>query len=73
MAAPHVVGAVALLWSADPTLIGKITETTEVLQKTAEPKTHSQTCGGVAGSEVPNNTFGYGIMNIYNAVKSRKN
>lgn len=70
MAGPHVVGGVALLWSAKKDLIGKIKETSDVLAKTADGKTSTQTCGNIPGTSIPNNTFGYGIMNIYNAVKS---
>lgn len=72
MSGPHVVGAIALLWAADPSLVGKIDETKEVLMRTATPKTSTQSCGGVAGSAIPNNTFGYGLLNIYEAVKSRR-
>ena len=71
MAGPHVVGAVALLWSADPSLIGKIAETKAILRATAEPKTVFQDCDNKPGSQVPNNTFGFGTLNIYKAVKSR--
>lgn len=70
MAGPHVVGAVALMWSARPELIGKIDATAELLRKNAVPKTSTQTCGGVSGSSVPNNTFGHGQLNVYNALKA---
>lgn len=72
MSGPHVVGAIALLWAADPTLVGKIDETKEVLMRTATGKTSTQTCGGVSGTAIPNNTFGYGLLNVYEAVKSRR-
>jgi hypothetical protein len=69
MAGPHVVGAVALLWSANPKLIGKIKETTEILTQTATPKTDpTQTCGGISGNVIPNNTYGYGLLNVEKAV-----
>ncbi len=35
MASPHVAGAVALLWSAVPSLIGDIDRTEQVLIKSA--------------------------------------
>ena len=71
MAGPHVVGEVALLWSADPTLRGDITGTVDVIRATSKPKTTTQRCGGVAGSSIPNNTYGYGLIDAYKAVKSR--
>jgi serine protease AprX len=69
MAGPHVAGAVALLWSAQPKLVGDIDRTVEILRSTAIPTVSSQTCGGVAGTEIPNNTFGYGLLNVEAAVK----
>lgn len=71
MAGPHLVGLVALLWSADPSLIGKIEETEALIKEKAEAKTSSQTCGGISGSARPNNTFGYGIANAFEVVKTR--
>jgi subtilisin family serine protease len=37
MAGPHVVGVVALLWSANPLLRGDIERTRAILQETAQP------------------------------------
>jgi hypothetical protein len=37
MAAPHVAGVVALMWSANPKLIGDIGDTTRILESTADP------------------------------------
>ncbi len=68
MAAPHVAGAVALLWSAKPELVGKIPETIAKFTGTAVAKTTTQTCGGVSGAEVPNNTYGFGQLDVYSAV-----
>jgi subtilisin family serine protease len=67
MASPHVAGAVALLWSHEPALKGDIAATVARFTATATAKTTSQTCGGVSGSTIPNNTYGYGIMNVYAA------
>lgn len=72
MASPHVVGAVALLWSADASLIGDFDATAAALTGTATRKTTTQTCGGVPGTAIPNNTYGYGNMNVYNAVATRR-
>jgi len=70
MAGPHVAGAVALIWAARPELEGRIAETISLLTSTATPKTaDNQSCGGVPGTQVPNNTYGHGIMNVYAALK----
>jgi serine protease AprX len=71
MAGPHLVGLVALLWSADKSLIGKIDETLDIINDKAEAKTSDQTCGGTPGTARPNNTYGYGIANAFEVVKSR--
>lgn len=68
MAAPHVAGSVALILSAEPDLAGKVDQVEELLRKTAAPLTGSQTCGGVSGSQVPNNTFGWGRIDVKAAV-----
>jgi serine protease AprX len=72
MAAPHVVGAVALLWSARPQLLRDITATKTVLQNTANPTVNvsPQTCGGTLSSQIPNNTFGYGRVDALAAVNA---
>lgn len=70
MAGPHVVGQVALMWAAQPELIGKIDETTELIRKTSTPKTTTESCGGVDGTVIPNNTYGYGFINAYAAVQA---
>lgn len=69
MAGPHVAGAVALLWSAQPKLVGDIDRTTEILRSTAITSGTPQNCGGVDGTATPNNTFGYGRLNVEAAVK----
>lgn len=68
MAAPHVTGAVALIMSAEPALVGQVEQVEELLRKTAVKLTSSQTCGGVPGSQVPNSTFGWGRINVKAAV-----
>jgi subtilisin family serine protease len=68
MAGPHVAGAVALLWSADPTLIGDIDRTEQLLIQTADPYTGT-TVGGCFVGDVPNAAYGYGVLDVYEAVK----
>ena len=67
MAGPHVVGAVALLWSADPSLIGDIDRTEQILIDTASPYV-GETLGCFTDG-IPNAAYGYGIVDIYAAVK----
>jgi uncharacterized repeat protein (TIGR01451 family) len=71
MAGPHVAGAVALFLSAFPQMSGQVSQIETILQSTAVPKTSTQTCGGVPGTDIPNNTYGWGRLDAYNAVASR--
>ncbi|MFZ2358940.1 MAG: S8 family serine peptidase [Anaerolineae bacterium] len=64
MASPHVAGSVALLISLEPKLAGQIEQLEELLRKTAVPLTSAQTCGGVPGSQIPNNVFGWGRIDV---------
>lgn len=66
MAAPHVAGAVALLWSCNPTLVGDMLTTFELLQDTADPPNDAGNCGAPADGE-GNFTYGYGYLNVYQA------
>jgi Subtilase family len=66
MATPHVAGAVALLWSANPALIGNVATTENLLQQNADFRSSTQ-CGS-AGP--PNNVYGWGIINALAAVQN---
>jgi subtilisin family serine protease len=68
MAGPHVAGAVALLWSADPSLVGDIDRTEQLLIEAADPYTGSTDIGCFAGT-VPNAAYGYGVLDVYEAVQ----
>jgi subtilisin family serine protease len=73
MAGPHVVGTVALLWSARPQLQRDIATTKMILQNTANPNVtlvQPQTCGGIPNTTIPNNSFGYGRVDALAAVLS---
>jgi subtilisin family serine protease len=67
MAGPHVVGVVALMWSANPKLVGNIDETVKILDQSATP--YRGTLDACTGNGVPNDGVGYGIVDAYNAVK----
>jgi hypothetical protein len=67
MAGPHVVGVVALMWSANPALIGNIERTEEILNVTAAPYVGSLPSCVITSK--PNNAVGYGIVDAYAAVK----
>jgi serine protease AprX len=71
MATPHVAGVAALVWSAAPDLRGEVALTEDLLRRTARPlTTTAQTCSGVPGTDVPNNTYGYGLVDALAAVKA---
>lgn len=65
MAAPHVAGTVALLWSASPGLIGRYQETVAILDDTATDVDET-TCGGSADD---NNIWGEGKLDALAAVQ----
>src|SRR6185503_12159930 len=64
MAGPHVVGVVALIWSARPDLERDIAGTKALLENTANPNVSAgtQVCGGTGAADIPNNLFGYGLV-----------
>ncbi|MET7368155.1 S8 family serine peptidase [Streptomyces sp. NPDC005566] len=64
MATPHVAGAAALLWSAAPSLIGRIDETRAVLNDGATDVDDTH-CGG---SSDMNNVWGEGKLDILASV-----
>ncbi|GAA1864456.1 S8 family serine peptidase [Myceligenerans crystallogenes] len=66
MAAPHVAGAVALLWSAVPSLIGDVAATRDLLHASAADHPDDE-CGGVAGN---NNVYGEGDLDVLALVQA---
>jgi serine protease AprX len=69
MAAPHVAGAVALLLSAAPDYAGHVDAIEQILTASAEPMTTTQGCGGDSATAVPNNVWGWGILDSLTAVQ----
>jgi subtilisin family serine protease len=68
-AGPHVAGVVALMWSANPLLIGQTEITRQLIEQTASPLTTTVPACALTGSS-PNNAEGYGLINAYEAVKA---
>jgi len=61
MAGPHVAGLVALLWSADPALIGDIDATETLICQTAVPKPVENVC--TVEDEVPEGVLAPALYN----------
>jgi len=69
MAGPHVVGVVALMWSANPYLIGQIDLTEQIIIDTADP--YSGTLPECPGAfNYPSTAVGYGVINAFAAVQA---
>ncbi|MET8281224.1 S8 family serine peptidase [Micromonospora sp. NPDC005174] len=73
MATPQVAGVVALMWSANPTLIGDLPRTRQILRDTAtpaEPTYRSRNPSDACGS--PANVTGAGQVDAYAAVRAAR-
>lgn len=65
---PHVAGVVALMWSANPRLIGNVDLTEQLLRQSATPYSGTlANCSYIQNYDSSNVT--YGILNAYEAVK----
>ncbi len=73
MAGPHVAGAVALLWSAVPDLIGNIDATETILSQSARKIDVTNSCLEGADGDDLNNATGHGVLDIYAAVETAVN
>jgi hypothetical protein len=62
MSGPHVAGMTGLVISAARCLAGEVDDVEQHMIDSALPRTTTQVCGGVPGSEVPNNTYGWGAL-----------
>ena len=68
MSGPHVAGVVALMWSANPALIGNIDRTEQILTESAQKYRGTlPDCEEV--NNLPSTATGYGIVDAYAAVK----
>jgi len=68
MAGPHVAGLVALLFDARPDLIGRIDDVEGVIEAAAFRVNSAQECGGIPGTEFPNNTYGHGRIDALETI-----
>jgi hypothetical protein len=65
MASPHTAGAVALLWSCNPSLVGQIDTTFKLLQNYSDCAP-AGSCGAPPDGQ-GNYTYGYGYLNVLSA------
>ncbi|MFY1618067.1 S8 family serine peptidase [Micromonospora sp. WMMD736] len=73
MATPQVAGVVALMWSANPALVGDLARTRQILRDTAtpaEPTYRSRNPSDACGS--PANVTGAGQVDAYAAVRAAR-
>ncbi|MEV5207309.1 S8 family serine peptidase [Micromonospora sp. NPDC053740] len=71
MATPQVAGVVALMWSANPALVGDVTRTRQILRDTATaatPTYRSDSPSDACGA--PSNVTGAGEVDAYAAVQA---
>ncbi len=68
MASPHVAGVAALLISANPSIAGQPELLKQIIMSSSVAKTTTQDCNGISGSQIPNNTFGWGRLDALAAV-----
>lgn len=68
MAAPHVAGLIALMWSAAPCLVGDYATTETIIEETANPIPYDDGTGG--GAHTPNNATGWGEIDALAAVQA---
>jgi len=66
MAAPHIAGVIALIYSAKPSLIGNVDATEQLIENTAQ---HINSSDCSSNGTFPNNLYGYGFVNAARAAK----
>ncbi len=69
MAGPHVAGLVALMISANPVLAGHVEQIETIIEETAERFHPDFDCFPFSGMSVPNNVYGFGLINADKAVE----
>ncbi|HEV8420270.1 MAG TPA: S8 family serine peptidase [Actinomycetota bacterium] len=66
MASPHLVGVIALIYSAKPSLIGNVSGTERLIERTAS---HYDSPECSSNGTYPNNLYGWGLPDAGRAVK----
>ncbi|MGB2571086.1 S8 family serine peptidase [Micromonospora citrea] len=72
MATPQVAGVVALMWSANPALVGDLTRTRDILRDTAKPAGESIRADTARQSCAGRDTTGAGVVDAYAAVRAAR-
>jgi subtilisin family serine protease len=72
MATPHVAGVVALMWSANPALVGKIDATAKILRDTTTPAVPTFRSHDAADQCANPSITGTGLINAAAAVKAAR-
>lgn len=70
MASPHVVGMIALLLSARPSLAGNVDAIESMVAQSAAGILTNQGCGTDTADAIPNNVYGWGMIDAAAAVES---
>ncbi len=70
MATPQVAGVVALMWSANPELVGDLGRTRRILRETATPVEADRPSGDDCGDTA--NAVGAGLVDAYAAVSAAR-
>ncbi|WP_406073099.1 S8 family serine peptidase [Micromonospora sp. NBC_01638] len=71
MATPQVAGVVALMWSANPALVGDVSRTRQILRDTATAATPTYRSGSPTDTcGAPSNVTGAGQVDAYAAVRA---
>lgn len=71
MATPHVAGVVALMWSANPALVGDLDRTRQILRETAAPAEPSY-ASATDRCDTDANILGAGLVDAYAAVQAAR-
>jgi len=66
MASPHIVGVIALIYSAKPSLIGRVAATERLIERVAS---HYDSAECSSNGTFPNNLYGWGLADAGRAVR----